>query len=193
MKSTMLALVIAASTLSGTAFAIDADTIFTQPGRYRVVETTDQAMTFVDAQTLMISESRDYPSSVGNISGRFYVMDTMKNPTAIDFQKNELVTGIREYDVQLFGNKQAGDFKVTNAKLKRAFAADGESSDSKQGFITKSPKQLFTNLSILDRFRMRGSRGRRTGNFRNRINSNRFTCDDEQYFCGEYHGFGMHR
>lgn len=193
MKCTILALTIAIAALSGTAFAINADTILLLPGRYRIVEITDQAITFVDAPTLKISESRDYPSSVGNISGRFYVMDTVKNPTAMNFQKSELVTGIREYDVQLFGNKQTGDFKVMDAKLKQVFTADGESSDSKQDFITKSPKQLFTNLSLFDRARMSGRWGRHTGDFRNYRNAYVLPCDDERYSCGGYPRSGMCR
>ncbi|MCI5836877.1 MAG: RsiV family protein [Veillonellaceae bacterium] len=149
-KRTALSFVLGLSLLSFPALAMDATTLLAQPDRYRVVETNGNRISFVDTETLTIMETRDYPSSIGNIHGTLYVMETAKKPSAMEYQRNQLATGIDEYTIHLFGDKREGKHEMVSAEPVQSYNAAGDITGKPATFSTKSLRQLFINMMLAD-------------------------------------------
>lgn len=147
-KRTALSFVLGLSLLSFPALAMDATTLLSQPDRYRVVETNGNRISFVDMETLTVMETRDYPSSIGNIHGTLYVMETAKKPSAMEYQRNQLATGVDEYTIHLFGDKREGKYEMVSAEPVQSYNAGGNITGKPAAFATKSLRQLFINMML---------------------------------------------
>lgn len=124
-RNILLALIVVLVSLSSAAIAMDTTTLLSQPDRYRVVETNENQLSFVDMKTLRVTGTKDYPGSTENIDGILYVVDTVKNPTAMDYQDNRLVMDIYEYKFHLYGNKQRGEYKLEKIVPMQSYDARG--------------------------------------------------------------------
>lgn len=94
---------LAALTLSasGTASAMDQETLLADPARYRVIYADEREAVYADMDTALAMSSRDYPGSIENISFTMYVESFAKKPDAMAFQKEETVDCIQEYEATL--------------------------------------------------------------------------------------------
>lgn len=79
------------------ASAMDSQTLLQNPSRYRVVSTQPDGIVYVDTDSLRSMQTRDYPSSIENISAKLYV--ERYNPTITDmtFEQGQTISQIDEY------------------------------------------------------------------------------------------------
>jgi hypothetical protein len=183
-KHIWLAVTLALGLSSSAAFAMDANTLLSHPERYRVVETNGNSLSFVDMKTLRVMETRDYPSSIGYIDGTLYVVETVKNPSVMDYQNNRLVTDIHEYKLHLFGDKEKGEYKLDNTVFVQSCDAEGEAIKEIIPFATKSASQLFTNLTLVNDSKVDEEQSNGMVTFMVSNSSNRVTWNDDNYISG---------
>lgn len=183
-RSILLALIVVLVSLSSVAVAMDTTTLLSQPDRYRVVETNENQLSFVDMKTLRVTGTKDYPGSTENIDGILYVVDTVRNPTAMDYQDNRLVMDIYEYKFHLYGDKQRGEYKLEKIVPMQSYDARGGVTKDKSTFETKSVSQLFTNLMIMNSSKMDTESLNRMVTSVINSSSNKITWDDANYISG---------
>lgn len=113
---------------SGTASAMDQETLLADPARYRVIYADEREAVYADMDTALAMSSRDYPGSIENISFTMYVESFAKKPDAMAFQKEETVDCIQEYEATLYGNKAKDEYDLEK-KLSAVYSRDGEKLD----------------------------------------------------------------
>lgn len=136
------------------ASAMDSQTLLTNPDRYRVVSTQPTGIVYVDMDNLSSMQSRDYPSSIENISAKLYV--EKYNPTIDDmtFEQGQTITQIDEYTAQIHGQKNANLYEAETT-LDASYTPDGKELTPAQAPSAPTTFQqvqhLFLNLSRLAR------------------------------------------
>lgn len=107
------------------ASAMDSQTLLHNPDRYRVVSTQPTGIVYVDMDSLSSMQSRDYPSSIENISAKLYV--EKYNPTITDmtFEQGQTITQIDEYTAQVHGQKNDNVYAYETT-LDASYTPDGK-------------------------------------------------------------------
>lgn len=150
------ALLAALLSAAGTSAAMDSKTLMNDPDRYRIIETDKTSVTFVDMDTLLSTETMDYPSSLQNIYCTLYRMDYRNNPSDMNFQKGNLVDTISEYSVRLHGNKRTRSFRVLDSEKTAVYDSKGNKRMDSEGksLSLRSIKHAFITLFLMDETRI---------------------------------------
>lgn len=122
MMAALAGLVLAAPVVS---MAMDSKTLLSDPARYRVIYADDEGAVYADMDTVQAMQTRDYPGSIENISGTFYVESYAEKPDAMDFETGKLVQNIQRYQMTLYGNKAKDEYTL-NRSLVAVYDADGK-------------------------------------------------------------------
>ncbi len=117
----MAGLVLAAPTA---AMAMDSATLLADPARYRVICADGEKAVYADMETVRAMESRDFPSSVENISFTMYVETYAKKPDAMAYQTGNTVTDIQQYEATARGNKREDSYRL-ETKLTAVYDRNG--------------------------------------------------------------------
>lgn len=131
--------------------AMDSQTLLQNPSRYRVVSTQPDGIVYVDMESLRSMQTRDYPSSIENISAKLYV--ETYNPTIDDmtFEQGKTISQINEYDAKFHGQKRDNIYDAETT-LTASYTPDGKALDTKGTSHTfQHIQHLFINLSRLAR------------------------------------------
>lgn len=96
------------------ASAMDSQTLLQNPSRYRVVSTQPDGIVYVDTDSLRSMQTRDYPSSIENISAKLYV--ERYNPTITDmtFEQGQTISQIDEYTANFATDKNGKIYTKSN-------------------------------------------------------------------------------
>lgn len=138
---------------STSAMAMDSHTLLTQPERYRVIYADNHEIAYADMDTLSGMATMDYPGSLENMNFTMYVETYKSSPSAFDFSRGNLVSHIRKFQVQLFGNKQAQTYGMEKT-LSAMYDSQGNKQEIyssiadivKNRKIAADAKTLFLNL-----------------------------------------------
>lgn len=122
MMAALAGLVLAAPVVS---MAMDSKTLLSDPARYRVIYADDEGAVYADMDTVQAMQTRDYPGSIENISGTFYVESYAEKPDAMDFETGKLVKNIQRYQMTLYGNKAKDEYTL-NRSLVAVYDGDGK-------------------------------------------------------------------
>lgn len=131
------------------ASAMDSQTLLQNPSRYRVVSTQPDGIVYVDTDSLRSIQTRDYPSSIENISAKLYV--ERYNPTITDmtFEQGQTISQIDEYTAKVHGQKRENIYEI-EPTLDASYTPDGKILDTKgTPTVFQNVRHLFINLSRL--------------------------------------------
>lgn len=142
--------------LPGAASAMDSATLLSNPARYRVVHADDEEVVYADMDSLAGMQTRDYPSSIENMTVTLYAERYGRKPTAMDFEQGKLVSAIQEYKADLHANKRSGKYAL-KTELTAVYDRDGKalSLSGKQEKTEAEGKEVYFNLY---RLRQAGAR-----------------------------------
>lgn len=145
------ALLAALLSAAGTAAAMDSDTLMRNPSRYRIIASDKASVTFVDMDTILSTETMDYPGSLQNIRCTLYRMDYASNPTDMDFQKGNVVSTISEYSAQFHGNKRERSYRLLESEKLAVYDRKGNTLMKSEGksLYFRSVKHAFITLFLM--------------------------------------------
>lgn len=140
--------------LPGTGMAMDSQTLLADPARYRVISAGEDEVVYADVQTLFGQQTMDYPGSIENLKFTMYVESYKEKADAFDFERDQLVTEIREFRVELHANKREKVYEMKKS-LAGTYDSKGErklpESFRKAYRIDADAEELYINLYRLER------------------------------------------
>ncbi len=116
MKKFLFAL-LAGLSLSSSVFAMDAETLISQPERYRVIYAQGNETIYADMESLSGQQTMDYPSSLENVSFTAYVETYKEALDPFDFENKTLISSIREFKVDISADKRENHYTMDRALL----------------------------------------------------------------------------
>lgn len=105
--------------------AMDSQTLFSNPARYRVISTEPGGIVYVDMESISGMQTMDYPNSIENINCTLYVEKYNSTIDAMTFAENKTIRQINEYDASFHANKVENTY-ILDANLSNIYKPTGE-------------------------------------------------------------------